>query len=58
MTEQLMTMFGQFGAPGAMLMFMVWDRTEQRKLADKRTAADIQMAQAITLLTAKLDHAR
>lgn len=60
MTEQLFTLFGQFGAPGAMLAFMVWDRMEQRKLTEKRIAADIAQAQAMTLIAERVGnlHAR
>lgn len=55
-----MQLASNFGGPGLLIAFMVWDKTAQNKLAEKRTAADVSMAQAMTLLAAKLDssHAR
>ncbi len=50
-----MQLASNFGGPGLLIAFMVWDKTAQNKLAEKRTAADVGMAQAMTLLAAKLD---
>lgn len=55
MTGDLMQLASTFGAPGLLIAFMIWDKTGQNKLAEKRTAADIAMAQAMTLLATKLD---
>ena len=58
MTGDLIAMLGQFGFPGAMIAYMVWDRREQNKLIKERTEADLEMARALTLLTARIDHVR
>lgn len=60
MTADLMQVAGSFGGPGLLIAYMIWDRTQQNRLAEKRTAADVAMAQAMTLLSTKLDnlHAR
>lgn len=58
MTADLMSLASSFGAPGLLIAFMVWDRSQANKLAAERTAADVDMAKAITLLAARLDHVR
>ena len=60
MTDSLMQLAGNFGGPGLLIAFMIWDKTAQNKLAEKRIAADISMAQAMTLIATKMDglHAR
>lgn len=60
MTSDLMQLAGNFGGPGLLIAYMIWDRIQQNKIAEKRTAADVAMAQAMTLLSTKLDnlHAR
>ena len=58
MTEQLFTLAAQFGTPGFLIAFMIWDRTQQNKLIKERTEADLQMARALTMLTAKVENVR
>lgn len=55
MTADLMQTATNFGGPGLLIAYMIWDRVQQNKLTKERTAADVEMARAITLLTAKLD---
>jgi hypothetical protein len=43
------------GPPGLLLGFMIWSKIGDNKLARERIAADLDMARAITLLTAKID---
>lgn len=59
-TEQLIALATSFGAPGLLIAFMVWDRRENARLAEKRIAADIAMAQAMTLIAERVGglHAR
>lgn len=55
MTEQLVQLATTFGAPGLLIAYMVWDRSGQMKLAEKRIAADIKVAEAMATLAVKLD---
>jgi hypothetical protein len=43
------------GPPGLLLGYMVWAKIGDNRLARERIAADLDMARAITLLTAKID---
>jgi len=58
MTADLISLAGEFGAPGLLVVFMVWDRRERNKLDADRTKADIEMATAMTLLAERLNHVR
>ena len=58
MTDQLIGLAGQFGAPGFLIAFMIWDRREQNALTKSRTAADIEMAKAMTTFAERLPHVR
>ncbi len=55
MSEQLISLAGTFGAPGLLVAFMVWDRTAQTRLSEKRIAADIRLAESMTTLAVKID---
>ena len=55
MTADIVAIAANFGPPGMLLAYMIWDKVGQNKLAEKRIAADLDMARAITLLTAKID---
>lgn len=59
MTEQLIEALLGTGGPYAVLVaFMVWDRWGQNKLAKERIEADLKVATALTLLSARIDHVR
>lgn len=51
----LLALAQSYGPPGMLLAYMVWDKIGQNKLSRERIAADIDMARAITMLTAKID---
>jgi len=59
-TPELITMLGQFGAPGLMIAYLVWREKEvaaQRREADvARSAADIELAKSLAALTVTIQH--
>ncbi len=55
MSEQLITLASSFGAPGLLIGYMVWDRREGTRLAEKRIEADIRVAEAMATLAVKID---
>lgn len=56
MSVELVNLASQFGAPGLLLLFMVWDRKERNLLDKARTEADIKVATALTTLAERLNH--
>lgn len=55
MAEQMIQFAATFGTPGLLIAYMVWDRHGQMKLAEKRIAADIRVAEAMATLAVKID---
>jgi len=58
MTQDLISLASQFGAPGLLIAFMIWDRTQQNALAKIRVEADLEMAKGLTLLAERVNHVR
>lgn len=56
--NDIVQLASQFGAPGLLIGFMVWDRSIRNKMDRDRTEADVKMAEAITLLSERLNHVR
>lgn len=52
--NEIITLAGQFGAPGMLIGFMIWDRIQQNKLAEKRIESDKALAVAMTLLSERV----
>ncbi len=50
-----MQLASSFGGPGLLIAYMVWDRRGQITLAEKRIAADIEVAKAMATLAVKFD---
>ncbi len=55
MSADLIQLASGFGAPGLLIAYMVWDRRGQMALAEKRIAADIEVARAMATLATKFD---
>lgn len=54
MTDLVLELFKQFGAPGGMLAFLFWDRVQQNKLTKERAEADLEVAKALTLVAERV----
>ena len=48
----------QFGLAGPFVTYLIWERTTRNKLDADRTAADVEMAKALTQLSERLNHVR
>ena len=55
MSADIVTIAANYGPPGMLLAYMIWAKIGDNKLARERIQADLDMARAITLLTAKID---
>ena len=55
MSADIVAIAANYGPPGMLLAYMIWDKLGQRKIDRERITADIAMATALTLLTAKID---
>lgn len=58
MTADLIALASQFGAPGLLIGFMIWDRTQQNAINKSRVEADLEMAKGLTLLAERVNHVR
>jgi hypothetical protein len=56
--DQLIALASNFGAPGLLIAYMIWDRKEQRVVDKDRIAADLEMAKSWSTLTERLNHVR
>ncbi len=56
--NDILTIAGQFGPLGVFIWYLVAQQERQDEIAEKRIAADIKMAEAMTLLTAAVEHIR
>ena len=55
MAESLiLELIRQFGAPGAMLAFMCWDKLAQNRLSKERIESDKALAVSMTLLAERI----
>jgi len=48
----------QFGMAGPFVAYLIWNQTSRDKLDAARTAADVEMAKALTQLSERLNHVR
>ena len=48
----------QFGMAGPFVAYLIWERKERNALDEKRVAADIKQAEAMTLMAERLGHVR
>lgn len=58
MTDQLIALAGQFGAPGFLVAFMVWQQLQRNTMDKERIAADLEVAKSLTLLAERMNHGR
>lgn len=58
MIEDLLALAQNYGPPGMLLAYMIWDKLGQRKVDRERIDADLKMATAMTLLTERVGHVR
>lgn len=58
MTADIVAIAANYGPPGMLLAYMIWDKVGQNKLAKERIEADLKVATALTLLSARIDHVR
>jgi hypothetical protein len=54
----LIALLPQYGQMGVFIAYLLWRDGQQAKATDKRVAADLEMAQAITLLSARMEGLR
>ena len=47
-----------YGPPGMLLAYMVWAKVGDNRLAKERIAADLEVARALTMLSARIEHVR
>ena len=52
---ELMSLAGQFGPLGLFVGYLIWDKTQERKLAKERIETDLELARSMTLLAARID---
>ena len=56
--DQLIALLPQYGQMGVFICYLLWRDGQQAKAAEKRVSADLEMAQAITLLSARMEGVR
>lgn len=54
----IIAMLPQYGQMGIFIAYLLWRDGQQSKAAEKRVNADIEMAQALTLLSAQMQGMR
>lgn len=52
--NEIATLAGQFGAPGLLIGFMIWDRVQQNRLTEKRIEADKALAVSMTIIAERI----
>ena len=50
-TPELITLLGQFGAPGLMVAYLIWDKKGSRQVEVARADADKALAASLAALT-------
>ena len=52
---ELVGLAGQFGPLGLFVGYLIWDKTQERKLARERIETDLELARSMALLAARID---
>ena len=56
--NELLQIAGQFGPIGVFIWYLLAQQRRQDEIAAKRLPADLKMTEAMTLLTAAVEHIR